>query len=177
MSGQVSSQVKIRVGNVWLLAVVRNLRQATRSEEHSGIVAEVDFMGEGDTEKLTGNIFGFRRGVTRYPMPGALAFVATRGDLKQIYASDGRPNIGIGTVHPRRDLYRQFSGQTFRTAGIDRHRQIDLGCADPAPDLRTRAAGPHRDDRSARRIHFGVPRQRPSARCVELADAVLADEL
>jgi DNA helicase HerA-like ATPase len=122
MSGQVSSQVKIRVGNVWLLAVVRNLRQATRSEEHGGIVAEVDFMGEGDTEKLTGNIFGFRRGVTRYPMPGALAYVSTRADLKQIYASDGRANIGIGTVHPTRDIRAgiyidSFLGKHFALLG------------------------------------------------------------
>ena len=122
MSGQVSSQVKIRVGNVWLLGVVRNLRQAMRSEEHGGVVAEVDFMGEGDTEQMTGNIFGFRRGVTRYPMPGALAFVATRADLKQIYASDGRSNISIGTVHPTRDIRAgvyidSFLGKHFALLG------------------------------------------------------------
>ena len=104
MSGQVSSQVKIRVGQTWFLGVVRTLRQAFANEEHGGVVAEVDFMGEGETERLTGNIFGFRRGVTRYPMPGALAHVATRADLRQIYASDGRPNISIGTVHPTRDI-------------------------------------------------------------------------
>jgi len=122
MSGQVGSQVKIRVGNIWLLAVVRNLRQALRNEEHGGIVAEVDFMGEGDIEKLTGNILGFRRGVTRYPMPGALAFVSTSADLKQIYASDGRPNIGIGTVHPTRDIRAgiyidSFLGKHFALLG------------------------------------------------------------
>ena len=104
MSGQVSSQVKIRVGNSWLLGVVRTLRQATCDEPHGGIVAEVDFLGEGDTERLTGNIYAFRRGVTRYPRPGALAHVATRADLRQIYASDGRASIGIGTVHPTKDI-------------------------------------------------------------------------
>ncbi|WP_082701726.1 helicase HerA domain-containing protein [Novosphingobium sp. FSW06-99] len=122
MSGQVSSQIKIRVGNTWLLGVVRTLRQATTAEEHGGVVAEVDFMGEGDTERLTGNIYGFRRGVTRYPMPGALAHVATRADLAQIYASDGRPNISIGTVHPTKDIRAgiyidSFLGKHFALLG------------------------------------------------------------
>jgi hypothetical protein len=122
MSGQVSSQVKIRVGNAWLLGVVRTVRQARTEEEHGGVVAEVDFLGEGDTERLTGNIYAFRRGVTRYPMPGALAHVATRADLRQIYASDGRPNIGIGTVHPTKDIRAglyidSFLGKHFALLG------------------------------------------------------------
>jgi hypothetical protein len=122
MSGQVSSQIKIRVGNTWLLGVVRTLRQARTEEEHGGVVAEVDFMGEGETERLTGNIYGFRRGVTRYPMPGALAHVATRADLRQIYASDGRAAIGIGTVHPTKDIRAgiyidSFLGKHFALLG------------------------------------------------------------
>lgn len=122
MSGQVSSQIKIRVGTAWLLGVVRTLRQARTEEEHGGVVAEVDFMGEGDTERLTGNIYAFRRGVTRYPMPGALAHVATRADLRQIYASDGRAAIGIGTVHPTKDIRAgiyidSFLGKHFALLG------------------------------------------------------------
>ncbi len=122
MSGQVSSQIKIRVGNTWLLGVVRTLRQATIDEQHGGVVAEVDFLGEGDTERLTGNIFAFRRGVTRYPMPGAMAHVATRDDLRQIYASDGRTSIAIGTVHPTRDIRAglyidSFLGKHFALLG------------------------------------------------------------
>ncbi len=104
MSSQVSSQVKIRVGKSWLLGVVRTMRQAFAAEEHGGIVAEVDFLGEGDTEWPSGVIHNFRRGVTRYPVPGAAAHVATSDDLRQIYASDGRANISIGTVHPTRDI-------------------------------------------------------------------------
>ena len=122
MSGQVSSQIKIRVGSSWLMGVVRTLRQARTEEEHGGVVAEVDFMGEGDTERLTGNIYAFRRGVTRYPMPGALAHVATRSDLRQIYASDGRAAIGIGTVHPTKDIRAgiyidSFLGKHFALLG------------------------------------------------------------
>jgi uncharacterized protein len=122
MSGQVASQIKIRVGQTWLLGVVRTLRHAHADESHGGVVAVVDFLGEGDTEKLTGNIHGFRRGVTRYPMPGAMAHAATRADLRQIYATDGRANIGIGTVHPTRDIRAglyidSFLGKHFALLG------------------------------------------------------------
>ncbi len=102
LAGQVGSQIKIRVGNSWLLASVRNQRQDRRSK--GGILANIDFLGEGQEEKLTGKIHGFRRGVTRYPVPGAMIYPATTADLKQIYASDGRSNIQIGTVYPTKDI-------------------------------------------------------------------------
>jgi len=102
LAGQVGSQIKIRVGNAWLLASVRT----QRSDESvpGGIVANIDFLGEGDEERLTGKIYKFRRGVTRYPIPGALIYPATSADLRQIYASDGRTAIQIGTVFPTRDI-------------------------------------------------------------------------
>jgi len=102
LAGQVGSQVKIRVGNSWLLASVRNQKQDRRSGNR--VIANIDFLGEGDEEKLTGRINGFRRGVTRYPVPGALIYPATTADLRQIYASDGRSNIQIGTVYPTKDI-------------------------------------------------------------------------
>lgn len=102
LSGKVGSQIKIRVGNSWLLASVRNQRQD--SSVPGGIVAQIDFLGEGEEERLTGKIYGFRRGVTRFPVPGALVYPATSNDLRQIYASDGRTNISIGTVYPTRDI-------------------------------------------------------------------------
>ena len=102
LAGQVGSQIKIRVGNTWLLASVRT----QRSDETipGGIVAAIDFLGEGDEEKLTGKIYHFRRGVTRYPIPGALIYPATSADLRQIYASDGRTAITVGTVYPTKDI-------------------------------------------------------------------------
>ncbi|QYU70771.1 DUF87 domain-containing protein [Leptolyngbya sp. 15MV] len=101
LAGQVGSQVKIRVGNSWLLASVRNQRQDRRA---GGILANIDFLGEGNEEKLTGRIHGFRRGVTRYPIPGAMIYPAPTADLRQIYASDGRSNIQVGTVYPTKDI-------------------------------------------------------------------------
>ncbi len=102
LAGQVGSQVKIRVGKSWLLASVRTQRQDSKTP--GGIVANIDFLGEGDEERLTGRIHSFRRGVTRYPIPGALIYPATSNDLRQIYASDGRSSIQIGTVYPTRDI-------------------------------------------------------------------------
>ena len=102
LAGQVGSQIKIRVGEAWLLANVRDQRRDRRAE--NGIIAHIDFLGEGSEEKLTGRIHGFKRGVTRYPVPGAMIYPATTKDLEQIYASDGRANITIGTVFPTKNI-------------------------------------------------------------------------
>ena len=102
MAGQVGAQVKIRVGHVWLLASIRE--EQLHPRDSSLIIATVDFLGEGDEEKLTGRIFNFRRGVTRFPVPGSQVYAATTNDLKQIYAADERPHIEIGTVYPTKDI-------------------------------------------------------------------------
>ncbi len=102
LAGRVGSQIKIRVGRGWLLAGVRTQRHDPSTP--GGILAQIDFLGEGGEEKLTGRIHGFRRGVTSYPMPGAPVYPATTNDLHQIYASDGRASIQIGTVFPTRDI-------------------------------------------------------------------------
>ena len=101
-AGQVGSQIKMRVGGTWLIANVRSLKL---SETYPGrVVAQVDFLGEGDEERLTGKLYRFRRGVTRYPSPGTPVFPVSTGDMKQIYAADDRPHIEIGTVYPTRDI-------------------------------------------------------------------------
>lgn len=101
-SGQVGSQIKIRVGNGWLLASIR-----TQKQDHAvpgGILAEADFLGEGAEEQRTGRMGSFRRGVTFFPIPGAPIYPATSDDLRQIYASDGRSAVQIGNVYPTRDI-------------------------------------------------------------------------
>ena len=104
-AGQVGGQVKMRVGSAWIVANIRALRLEEGRVLNSGaIVADIDFMGEGDEEKLTGKLYNFRRGVTRYPAPGAEVFPVTTADLKQVYAADDRAHIGIGTVYPTRDI-------------------------------------------------------------------------
>ncbi|HWU72118.1 MAG TPA: DUF87 domain-containing protein, partial [Sphingomonas sp.] len=98
-AGSVGAQVKIRVGGTWMIANIRSLRLV-----EAGILAQIDFLGEGDEERLTGKLYKFRRGVTRYPSPGAAAFPVSTADLKQIYAADDRANVEIGTVYPTKDI-------------------------------------------------------------------------
>jgi len=100
--GQVGAQVKVRLGTRWLIANVRALR--LQDDAGTAIAAEIDFLGEGDEERLTGKLYNFRRGVTRYPMPGAEVYPVTTADLQQIYAADDRPHLGIGTVYPTADV-------------------------------------------------------------------------
>ena len=102
MAGQVGSQIKIRVGNTWLLASIRT--QKLHEREQGVIMAAVDFLGEGDEEKLTGKIYNFRRGVTRYPVPGAEVFAVSSADMRQVYAADSRAHVEVGTVFPTKDI-------------------------------------------------------------------------
>ncbi len=101
-AGQVGSQIKMRVGAAWLVANVRSLQLDSVSGDR--ITAEIDFLGEGDEERLTAKLYNFRRGVTRYPVPGCDVFAVTTGDLQQVYSADGRASIGIGAVYPTRDV-------------------------------------------------------------------------
>jgi uncharacterized protein len=101
-AGQVGSQIKIRVGSTWLVANVRTL--AKHPDQAGKVIGVIDFLGEGDEERLTGKIFNFRRGVTRYPFPDAPVFAASSEDMRQMYAADDRANIEIGTVYPTTDI-------------------------------------------------------------------------
>ena len=101
MAGQVGSQVKMRVGATWLIASVRSM---TLDRQNSGIIiADIDFLGEGDQDQRMGGICRFRRGVTHYPPPGTEIFPLSSEDMRQIYAADDRPHVQIGTVFPTAD--------------------------------------------------------------------------
>lgn len=96
MTGQVGSQVKMRLGSMWIIANVRAMvldrRDATR------VVADIDFLGEGGEEN--GTIVGFRRGVTRYPTPGTQVYPVSSADMDQIYSAIENAQVQIGTVYP-----------------------------------------------------------------------------
>jgi hypothetical protein len=99
MSGQVGSQVKMVVGNAWLIANVRTMRAADSGE----IIANIDFLGEGSRDS-SGKMTHFRRGVTRYPIPGCEVLPVTTDDLRSIFAADDSPHVEIGTVYPTDDI-------------------------------------------------------------------------
>jgi hypothetical protein len=99
MSGQVGSQVKMLVAGSFLIANVRTLR----SGENGELLAHVDFLGEG-TRDSSGGLSNFRRGVTRYPIPGSEVLPVTTEDLRAVFAASDEPNIEIGTVYPTDDI-------------------------------------------------------------------------
>jgi hypothetical protein len=99
MSGQVGSQVKMIVDGSFLIANVRTLR----SEDGTALSANVDFLGEGSRDS-SGVLSNFRRGVTRYPIPGCEVFPVTTDDLRAVFAATDEPHIEVGTVYPTDDI-------------------------------------------------------------------------
>lgn len=100
-SGQIGSQIKVKAGKFWLLGNIRNLFADSKAE--NSVLCDVDFLGEGE-EGQDGRLSGFRRGVTRYPMPQSKVWSVTRADLQAAYAADSRPHIEVGTVYPTEDV-------------------------------------------------------------------------
>src|SRR3546814_15243939 len=123
----------MRVGSSWLGANVRALVLDRQAE--GLIVADIDFLGEGDEEKLTGKIYKFRRGVTRYPTPGTQIYPVSSSDMRQIYAADERTTIEIGTVYPTKDT----RGALYVDAMLGKHFALlgstGTGNSTPAPLL------------------------------------------
>jgi hypothetical protein len=102
LSGQVGGHVKIEVGKRWLLANVRGLKM--HEGEAGTVLADIDFLGEGEEQPQTGRLVNFRRGITGYPTPSARVFPVSGEDMKQMFAADERAHIEIGTVYPTTDV-------------------------------------------------------------------------
>jgi hypothetical protein len=112
MSGQVGSQVKMIVGSTFLIANVRTMR----ADDAVDIIAHVDFLGEGDRDS-TGRLSNFRRGVTKFPIPGCTVHPVTSDDLRAVFAADDRAHIEIGTVYPTDDI----RGALYVDAMLSKH--------------------------------------------------------
>ncbi|MEH3040968.1 MAG: DUF87 domain-containing protein [Sphingomonas paucimobilis] len=100
-AGQVGSLVKMRIGRTWVVASIRSTRLA---DDGSNLIADVDLMGEGYEPEPGQGMHGFRRGVTRYPLPGSAVHPVPREALRRIYAMQDRPHITVGKVHMTPDL-------------------------------------------------------------------------
>ena len=100
MAGQVGSQIKMRVGDRWIVATVRTLSLDSRSANH--ILADIDFLGEGGLNEH-GHITHFRRGITRFPVPGTAFFPVSDADMCEIYSTQDQSTVEIGTVYPTKD--------------------------------------------------------------------------
>ena len=99
MSGQVGSQVKMHVGASWLVANVRTLQTG----DDGKVLGQIDFLGEGQSV-AGGKMANFRRGVTRYPIPGCEVLPVTTDDMRAIFAAADDPHVEIGTVYPTDDI-------------------------------------------------------------------------
>ena len=95
MAGQVGSQIKVAVAGSWLIANVRTMRAGGPNE----VIANVDFLGEGQLA-ANGRMSNFRRGVTRYPIPGSPIYPVNTEDMRSIFAASDEAHIEIGTVYP-----------------------------------------------------------------------------
>ncbi|KHL25286.1 ATPase [Croceibacterium mercuriale] len=94
MAGQVGSAIRIAAPDgAWLLASLRDLEQAA----DGSVCAIADLLGEGIDDAAGGT---FRRGVTRYPLPGSTVHPVATAQLARIYDPAGRVAITVGTVHP-----------------------------------------------------------------------------
>src|SRR3546814_3043241 len=93
------------------------IRAPPRSTRTDTLFPYTTLFRSGDEEKITGRIHNFRRGVTRYPIPGSQVFAATSADLKQIYAADERAHVEIGTVYPTKDI----RGSLYVDAMLGKH--------------------------------------------------------
>jgi DNA helicase HerA-like ATPase len=111
MAGHVGSQVKMRIGKHWIIANIRTLAIDTRSAQY--ICADVDFLGEGEQEMLTGRLNRFRRGVTRFPIPGTDVFPMAEADLSAIYAGQDASCVEIGTIYPTVNTRASLQIDTF----------------------------------------------------------------
>ncbi len=93
MAGQIGAYVKLRVGERWVIGAVQGLE--SRSD---GISARIDLVGESRADD--GQVVEFRRGVTRFPMPGCAVHAVGTPDLEAMFSPKGAPHIEIGTIHP-----------------------------------------------------------------------------
>ncbi|KTT65175.1 ATP-binding protein [Sphingomonas sanguinis] len=102
-AGQVAMPVKIKRDDRWIIGSIRSL-SLDPSSDAAAIATEIDLMGEGMRHAETGDLYGFRRGVTSFPMPGATIHAITNAELAGIHGNRNIATIRIGTVHPARSV-------------------------------------------------------------------------
>ncbi|MDQ1157850.1 hypothetical protein QE385_002177 [Sphingomonas sp. SORGH_AS 950] len=102
-AGQVATPVKLRHGDRWIVGSIRSLT-LDPAQDAAAIAAEIELMGEAMRNPETGELYGFRRGVTAYPMPGSTVHAVSVAELAAIHGQRHATTIRIGTVHPGRSV-------------------------------------------------------------------------
>ncbi|MEO0412627.1 MAG: DUF87 domain-containing protein [Pseudomonadota bacterium] len=99
MVGQIGSFAKFVVGERLVFAVIRTLRSVGLASDLT-IFGELDFIGELIPNAGRDDGYIFRRGVTKYPMPGQKLYAATGKDMRVIFAPNGKAHVNVGYVYP-----------------------------------------------------------------------------
>ncbi len=111
--GQVGSIVKIESGDILIFGVITSLRMvevvdkkgpATRVESSNAKWIEIELFGQGIKTGIDEASFEFERGISTYPLPGQLIYLATINELKRVYAKPNKATFQIGTVSQARGL-------------------------------------------------------------------------
>ncbi len=100
-AGTVGSLVKMKVGELYLIASVREVKSDTAGATHAA--ASLEFIGEG-LHSAEAGLQHFKRGISRYPFPGDPLYAVTHDDLMHIYSADDKVTIRVGTVFPSHDI-------------------------------------------------------------------------
>ena len=111
--GQVGSIVKIESGDILIFGVITSLRMVevvdkkspvTRVESSNAKWIEIELFGQGIKTGIDEASFEFERGISTYPLPGQLIYLATINELKRVYAKPNKATFQIGTVSQARGL-------------------------------------------------------------------------
>jgi len=94
MAGEIGAMLKMTVAGRSVIASIHEL--GLSGDEVS---ARISFLGEGIVDP-EGRITAFRRGVTRYPLPGTAVHPVSGADMDAIFNTGDVPHIEVGTVHP-----------------------------------------------------------------------------
>ncbi len=100
-AGTVGSLVKMKVGELFLIASIREIKTASPGAAHAETALE--FIGEG-VQSAGAGLQQFKRGISRYPFPGDPLYAVTHDDLMHIYSADDKVTIRVGTVFPSNDI-------------------------------------------------------------------------
>ncbi len=98
--GQIGSMVRIHVTGSYVYAIIRRLENAAPDGRGGQLMAEMDFIGQGERFGAEQRSILFGRGVSKFPVPGNVVSNVRAEDIKAIFAPMGRAHVNIGSVYP-----------------------------------------------------------------------------
>ncbi len=98
MAGRVGSTVKMQVMNQWLVANIIDLQIDVAGSKF--VRGNISFLGEGLAQEGRVQMSRFRRGISRFPLPGQPVYAMCSGDLDAAYGCTHFGRVEIGTVYP-----------------------------------------------------------------------------